>query len=65
MAAATIISKTFLLRPQFKGGLYLRAATIEIFQKLIKYLLKLCQIGGILPYFCYCLELNTINAATI
>ena len=65
MAAATIISKTFLLRPQFKGGLYLRAATIEIFQKMSEYLLKLRQNGGILHYFYYYFVLITISAATI
>ena len=34
VAAATIHFRYFFLRLQFKGGLYLRAATIKTFQKL-------------------------------
>ena len=64
MTAAIIISKTFLLRSQFKSDLYLRAAIIEGFQKLRKYLLKLHQNEGILPYFYYYFVLITISAVT-
>ena len=53
VAAATINSRVFLLRPQFKGGLYLGAATIDRFQNYSQYLLKLRQNGGILHYFYY------------